>query len=175
MKFLSLLGSVVDSVVVTTLMIPIAVNIAIVTDIVANPPKNAFYQKCVATPGDAAQKVLCDWVNQTVEYYDKKCNNCMKREGSYPITISWSDQSKEGTLGHAIPGKFACKIELATNENWVYDGGMKFRTTVLHEIGHCYGLEHDLDPKSLMYPSHNPDFTEQDVLLFVERLERLAK
>lgn len=155
-------------------MMPIAVNIAILTDNAANPPKNAYYSKCVYNEKDFKQKALCDWVDQVVDHYNKICDNCMKRQGSYPITIGWSEQSKEGTLGHALPGKFRCDIELASDEDWVYDGGMKFRTTVLHEIGHCYGLEHDMDISSLMYPSHNPAFTEQDVLRFVERLKALA-
>lgn len=152
----------------------ISVNIALLTDYLAKPHANAYYKKCVYDKNDLKQKVLCDWVDQVVDHYNSLCNNCMKREGTYPITISWGEQASEGTLGHAIPGKFRCDIELAINENWVYDGGMKFRTTVLHEIGHCYGLEHDMDPTSLMYASHNPGFTENDVLRFVERLKRLA-
>ena len=167
MKFLSLFGSVVDSIIVTLLMIPIAIDISILADRLSDPPKNAYYSKCVYDKNNFEQKALCDWVDQVVDHYDKICNNCMKRKGSYPITISWSKQSDKGTLGQALPGKFKCDIELAIDENWVYDGGMKFRTTVLHEIGHCYGLEHDMDPTSLMYPSHNPGFTEKDVLRFV--------
>lgn len=174
MKFSNLLRSVVDSTIVMLLMAPISVHVSLMLDEVVDPPKNAYYSKCVYAEGNAQQKTLCDWVDQVVSYYDRSCNHCMKREGKYPITIGWSDQSKDGTLGHAIPGKFSCKIELAIEENWVYDGGMKFRTTVLHEIGHCYGLEHDNDINSLMYPSHNPGFTENDVLRFVERLKRLA-
>lgn len=144
------------------------------TDKIANPPKNAYFSKCVYDGNNFEQKALCDWVNQVVDDYNAICDNCMKREGSYPVTISWSNQSKTGTLGVAHTGKFKCDIELAIDEDWVYDGGMKFKTTVLHEIGHCYGLEHDMDTTSLMYPSHNPSFTEQDVLRFVERLKRLS-
>lgn len=176
MRFSNLLESVIHSVAVLFCTAYVAFMISLVATVVADPPRNAYFKKCVAAPGDVQQKILCDWVEETVKYYDKKCKHCLTREeGTYPITISWGNQTGAGTLGHALPGKFECRIELAINENWVYDGGMKFRTTVLHEIGHCYGFDHDGDPSSLMYPSHNPGFTEQDVLRFMKRLERIAK
>lgn len=165
----------VDSVVVTLLMIPIAIYSSKFTDEIADPPKNAYYKKCSASMFDKKQQMLCEWVDQTIDYYNQKCDNCMKREGTYPITISWGNQSKDGTLGQAVQDKFDCKIELAINEDWIYDDGMKFRSTVLHEIGHCYGLDHESDPNSLMYPSHNPGFTEKDVLRFIDRLKNISQ
>lgn len=174
MSLLNRLESVVDSATVALLMVPVAINLANIVDYISNPPVNAYYSKCVYDTNDLRQKSLCEWVDRVVDYYDKICNNCMKRKGSYPIVIQWSDQSKKDTLGNAFAGKFKCKIELAINEDWIYDGGMKFRTTVLHEIGHCYGLKHDKDPESIMYPNHNPSFTEDHVLKFVKQLQTIA-
>lgn len=155
-------------------MFPISVNVSLITDQISNPPANAYYKKCIYNKTNMKEKALCEWVDSVVDYYNKICNNCMKREGTYPIVISWSDQTDFETLGRALPQKFKCNIQLAINENWEYDNGMKFRTTVLHEIGHCYGLDHDSDVRSLMYPSHNSSFTENDVLRFVHLLERIA-
>lgn len=74
-------------------------------------------------------------------------------QSGYTITLRYGTLP-DLTLGQALVGDDEeCEITLNSKINpeegaWTYED---LRHVALHEIGHCFGLEHDPDPQQIMY------------------------
>lgn len=63
------------------------------------------------------------------------------------------------------------KIEFNQGTNWFYGENPSkinfmqydFETVALHELGHCFQLEHDRDPQELMYPTNRNGETKRNI------------
>lgn len=74
-------------------------------------------------------------------------------DGNYPITINFEHFGEEDkdNLGYALVDNNSCEIFLSLKEKWTRE---KFNLTLYHELGHCFGLEHD-DPAAIMEADYN--------------------
>jgi hypothetical protein len=64
------------------------------------------------------------------------------------------------TLGgdaHFDSAELWCDYALGGSGCGVGSGGFDFASVVLHEFGHSLGLDHSIDPSSVMFPSITPE------------------
>jgi hypothetical protein len=78
-------------------------------------------------------------------------NRAIKFEGTRPIIIVESKFKEREILGEALPLPSYCLIKIDPDlTDRIYE------EVVLHEMVHCYGYDHALNPCSLMAAALNP-------------------
>jgi len=81
-----------------------------------------------------------------------------------------------GTLGYADGhrGKVAkCSIQLDRSERWTLDNNLPYsvQPVITHEVGHLFGLHHENDESTIMFPYYRNDF----VTVPAKDIEAVAK
>ena len=96
--------------------------------------------------------------------------------GDITIIISYGDLPK-GVLGMAMKGLKTCRIiisPIVNPETSVSYGEGDLRSVLIHEMGHCFGLDHFPSPKHVMHWSYdgNPHDFDQ-ITEFVKDLRKM--
>lgn len=142
-------------------------------------PKRAHYDGCAVSSTDVygEESLLCSYANLVVESINYGCQECLLREGSYPVTIKYRrGLLVGGTLAFSIVGISECQITIDADYAVLPGRGEDLRNTILHEIMHCYGIDHNLDnPKSVMYPSSSGEITQEEIQKAIEFLTKRSK
>ena len=134
----------------------LAINISYTVGRIINP-KRAYYNGCLLTNSlkDSNETGLCLYANHFVEKVDILTESSLTRDGSYPITITFVhglQKNKILGISHIYPLK--CDIEI--DQDYALSTIEELDIILLHEILHCYGVDHDKDNiRSVMYPSSN--------------------
>lgn len=82
--------------------------------------------------------------------------------GDYQISISAEKMSKadQDSVAFALINNNRCKIILNLDEKWNED---KIKLVLFHELGHCFGLDHD-DLISVMNSEYEDEFLQDQSL-----------
>jgi len=115
-------------------------------------PRNAYIDGCVITGNIDEDFAFCEYIMASLSIADSNTSNSLFREGKYPITIKLVPDLGEA-IGVAYVGFTSCDIKISAQLFLVSQDPKVINAVIYHEVGHCYGLDHSDDKKSLMYPS----------------------
>ena len=81
------------------------------------------------------------------------------------------------TLAHTQYLDYRCLIEIDETSTITNSSPTDLEYVILHELGHCYGLDHSSDPTSVMYPTYvgTPFMTMGQVADVITRMTSFAK
>lgn len=101
------------------------------------------------------------------------------RASDYEIPIKFDGLDPE-ILGQAWVGDIEdCPIQISPElrpGNRYHYTDTDLRIVLIHEIGHCFGLEHSLDPKDIMYYAHSDEHnTPEAYERFIKQLQDMRK
>ena len=88
--------------------------------------------------------------NITINFEYRKCSFVA---GVSCVTAADTDEQWLGlaSADHGVDGEItAGKIQLNLNQNWG-DGGYSLEYTILHEVGHFFGVHHSDNPDDVMF------------------------
>ena len=101
---------------------------------------------------------------------DTATGGLFSRHSIRPVTVLVG-KLDEWKMAESEMTPFHCVVTLNDSMNWnKYE--LKLRTTILHELGHCYGFWlHDDDPSSIMYWSDNEWIDQDSITAFLVRMK----
>lgn len=92
-------------------------------------------------------------------------------QGNYPISITFDNFREEDAedLGYALVDNDNCEIFLNLKEKWTRE---KLNLTLYHELGHCFGLEHDDSAAIMEAEYNNPNKELKSLPLFWNHIKK---
>ena len=91
-----------------------------------------------------------EWVLDAASEMNKQTKrNFVEPNGTgYPVTVTVVNNAPPNRMGHAIAAIDGCKIELTSS---ILDDKDRVKAVMIHELGHCAGLEHSPVDGDVMY------------------------
>lgn len=116
-------------------------------------------------------------VESLIKHYDELTGEALfNRVGSSPIRISQAkiDQSKNepGVMILALATVYFNKCNIVLDEKKWDEHSLQY--VLLHELGHCYGYDHDLKPSRVMSGYYTTTLMEADEKEFLYELKTRA-
>jgi len=121
-------------------------------------------------------QVSPDIKDRTFDYlreYDQNTNRSLFRLGLRPIRVIMG-HTDYPILAFAKVGFFSCEVTISNNIEWNKRKEMLLKSTLLHELGHCYLFDHVEDPNDLMYFENSEKITEDTLKKFYIKLNKRA-
>ncbi len=107
-------------------------------------------------------------VNEAIKFLNENAGEVfITYSGNRPLIIK--KDFLEGTdMGYANPRTYQCIIGLDTDSDLVRAEPRLIQYILIHQLGHCYGLDYSSDPNSVMYPTFDGILDNNNDLLWNE-------
>lgn len=113
------------------------------------------------------------WMNEALGYSVIEVQSPENEQYAISLARVGTNSEHPSRMGFATRDNATCKIELNKQIFEIFNGEL-VNSVVLHELGHCAGLDHNPRPGSVMYATTQrfSKFSEEELRLFVEDFKK---
>jgi hypothetical protein len=110
-------------------------------------------------------------IEQYLNIINEVCEGCIFKDPgffSYKVTVRFKELENPAYMGLAHINPFYCTIDLPPS--YKNTGEVEMFLTLLHEVGHCAGFEHDSAIDSVMSP-YSGNISLDNIVYFIELMK----